>query len=213
MAYLPAILVRNEEELFSKLNRIPTNIDTFVEQTGQDHYALHVDVILPDFALAHKAETTYDYQKMLLVIVEKFQGQSLRLNIHLMGEHHESHQAAQWILSTLSDIKVYGEIYLPFFAYTDFVVAEHTNWLVGEWYDKGLWNTKTEFQSAEVLLMTVTAGYAGQSSDEVLQSQALLVADAHPEYCFILDGGWKKEFNPPEFNRELAINSDYWKSL
>jgi hypothetical protein len=213
MSYLPALLVRTEEELAAKLSHVTVDIEEFMETTGQEHHALHVDIILPEFGKTHSSEPTLAYDILLTSIIARFEGERLRLNIHLMGQADEALAVAQWILANLNDTRVYGEIYLPFYSYDNLELVDHRNWLVGTWYDKSQWDLETEFVSGEILLMTVLAGHSGQVGDTTLKQSAHLVADKHPEYNWIFDGGWKKDESPLEDNREIAVNTDYWSTL
>lgn len=212
MAFLPALLIRNTEELESYLSKI-SDIDTFMEDTGQDHYAFHLDIILPEFAESNACEPTLVYDELITDFIKFFEGSQLRLNIHIMGEGSESVEVASWIIDTFADRKIFGEIYVPFPTYLEAKKLLHHNWLVGVWYDQGEWNATTKFPNTEVLLMTVKAGFAGQALDLEQKSLAMQIADSQTHVYFVLDGGWRSEESPIEEHIEIAVNSNYWTNL
>lgn len=213
MSFLPAILVTTKEELQQKLQMFPMDIVAFSDTTGQDHFALHIDIILPEFAKERGCPPTLAFDEMVTMICEHFAGERTRFNIHVMGRADESLAVARWIVKTLVDERLYGEVYVPHYVYNEVKQDDHKNWLVGVWYDKGEWENGVEWIAAENLLMTVQAGYAYQPPDEQLKAEAFDTALASPEYYFVLDGGWKVDQNPNEEHIELVINSDYWKTI
>lgn len=213
MSFLPAILVTTEEELDQLLEaQVLMDQEDFCALTEQDHWAFHVDIILPEFARERGCSPTVEHEILLPRLVEYFEGQRIRLNIHIMGRAEESRDTVQWITENLVDDKIFGEIYVPAYAYDQVKQSEHYNWLLGVWYDKGEWEDGVEWKCAENLFMTVRAGYAHQTPEEDLKAKALDMASAFSEYYFVLDGGWKVDENPYEEHIEIAVNSDYWKT-
>ena len=212
MAFLPALLIYTSEELTHKLSQSLADVIEFTEETGQDHFAFHIDLILPEFAKLNQCLPTLDYKDMLKELVEYYKGKQLKLNIHLMGEEYESLESLDWIVSQYEGLPVYGEIYLHHTSYSKSREIVHHAWIIGEWYNINEWSADSVLDSSEILLMTVNAGTSGQPEHLAKKIESFAIADKYPFYNFIMDGGWKVEENPLEKNRQIVVNSQYWNT-
>jgi hypothetical protein len=212
MAFLPALLILSGEELTHKLSKVALDVIEFSEETGQDHFAFHVDLILPEFARLQDCEPTLEYKNLLSSLTRFYEGKQLKLNIHVMGEVDESLEVLEWIIQTYDGTPVYGEIYVHNSSYQKSKPFVHHAWIVGEWHNKNEWTANSDLETSEVLLMTVNAGKSGQPEDIAKKTESFILADKYPLSTFVLDGGWKIEEDPLELNRQIVINSHYWNT-
>ncbi len=226
MPFLPSLLEYTPQALHTRLSTIQSNQTKFLSFQQSAILGLHLDFVLPQFALSRGVQHGNSLEVVFAKILEFFGNQPVILNVHFMGLDDDMKQVFEFLqgfeMPVLWQMTLFvDQKYSPQF---ELLVAPkktpknqnniHNNITIGNWLDLGEYNKNTCFlPNKSYLLMTVFAGKSGQKLTQEVQETALIIVQTNSESTFTLDGGWSVDFINTNTNLNIVSYSSLWNSF
>ena len=214
MPFLPSLLEYNSEVLHNRLSSIQKNIPKFLSFQQSDTLSLHLDFVLPQFALSRGVQHGNNIEIVFEQILEFFGNQPVILNVHFMGLDDDMKQVFEFLQDFEIPVLWQMTLFVDQKYSSQFELLTQNNIAIGQWLDLGEYNQNTCFlPNKSYLLMTVFAGKSGQKLTQEVQETALTVVQNNPESTFTLDGGWSVDFINSNTNLSIVSYSSFWNKF